>query len=67
METWFVRVWLGMARKGEAVEHIDSLSTCADIGKTKNGDKWSVKSYYDTNSARANAEYGWIVGAGYGD
>jgi hypothetical protein len=32
----------------EGNQHIDSLSTCADIGKTKRGDKWSVKSYYDT-------------------
>ena len=38
----------GYNEEEEGGEHIDSLSTCADVGKTKKGDKWSVKSFYDT-------------------
>ena len=33
---------------GGAEQHIDSLSTCAGVGKTRKGDRWSVRSYYDT-------------------
>ena len=37
----------GYKKVGEA-DHIDRLSTCADVGETGKGDEWSVKSYYDT-------------------
>jgi hypothetical protein len=37
----------GYKEEGEA-EHIDRLSTCLDVGDTRKGDEWSVKSYYDT-------------------
>jgi hypothetical protein len=38
----------GYKKEGED-EHINTLSTCVNVGKTKEGDEWSVKSYYDTN------------------
>ena len=29
--------------------HIETLSTCVDVGKTKKGDEWGITSYYNTS------------------
>ena len=34
------------------MEHISSISDCADLGSTEPGDEWSIAAYYDTTKHR---------------